>query len=426
MKIVIRGGHNAEAIGAVAIMNEFTEDRILTPKIASALREAGHTVIEASPGPMSSDDDLYYGVNIAKQNNADLFVSVHFNKAYDHYNGSIGSECWVYSTSDELNDEAYAQRIVNRLGNLGFKNRGIKTSTGLYELRKCKSYGIPAVIVEVCFVEATGDVALYRELGADKIAREIAAGIADKEIIVTKPTVDSGNTSSVVIATGKVNADGGLNVRSGPGTIHPRVGGLSNGASVNIHETSNGWHRITSGSISGWVSANYVVSTVSNTSCNTGSTSKKYLNLPSTATSWNVYPLDKAPVIGNQCGKLNPAKFGGLSYEILGTPQTDVCIIQTADFGKVQIYTAPSTGATITTSPTKGGATNTASSSNGTTGLVTASVLNVRSGAGTNYRIIGTLRNGEKVKLANKVGSWWCIYYGSNGGFVHSDYIKVL
>jgi len=63
--------------------------------------------------------------------------------------------------------------------------------------------------------------------------------------------------------------------------------------------------------------------------------------------SWRAYPLAKAPVVGNEVAKLNPKKFGGLSYEILGTPQTDVVTIQTRDFGRVNIYVASSTGAVI-------------------------------------------------------------------------------
>lgn len=62
----------------------------------------------------------------------------------------------------------------------------------------------------------------------------------------------------------------------------------------------------------------------------------------------------------------------------------------------------------------------------GTYGEVTASVLNVRSGAGTNYKIIGKLQNGEKVRLDVKLGNWWSIYYGDHGGFVSGDYIKPL
>ncbi|MBN6890056.1 N-acetylmuramoyl-L-alanine amidase CwlA [Cytobacillus horneckiae] len=74
---------------------------------------------------------------------------------------------------------------------------------------------------------------------------------------------------------------------------------------------------------------------------------KKYVQLPETSSSWRVYPTNKAPVKGNEKGFLNPKKFGGLEYEVLGNPQKDVYTIKTSDFGKVNIYAAKSTGAKI-------------------------------------------------------------------------------
>ena len=58
---------------------------------------------------------------------------------------------------------------------------------------------------------------------------------------------------------GRVNA-GPLNVRSGPGTAYGKVGSLKKGALVTIEDDSvDGWYQITSGSVSGYVSADYVV-----------------------------------------------------------------------------------------------------------------------------------------------------------------------
>lgn len=71
------------------------------------------------------------------------------------------------------------------------------------------------------------------------------------------------------------------------------------------------------------------------------------LILPASADTWRVYPLDVAPVVGNECGKLLPSKFNGLEYTIEGWTQPDVAIIKTRDFGTVQIYVAQSTGAII-------------------------------------------------------------------------------
>ena len=59
-----------------------------------------------------------------------------------------------------------------------------------------------------------------------------------------------------------------------------------------------------------------------------------------------------------------------------------------------------------------------------TYGIVTASVLNVRDKASLDGNIIGTLKKGDKVKLAVKIGNWWNIYYGEHGGFVAAQYIN--
>lgn len=74
---------------------------------------------------------------------------------------------------------------------------------------------------------------------------------------------------------------------------------------------------------------------------------KQTLQLPADAEKWRVYPINVAPVVGNECGFLLPSKFGGLEYDILGWSQPNVAIIQTRDFGQCQIYVAPGTNAVI-------------------------------------------------------------------------------
>ncbi len=59
------------------------------------------------------------------------------------------------------------------------------------------------------------------------------------------------------------------------------------------------------------------------------------------------------------------------------------------------------------------------------TGTVTASSLNVRSGAGTNYKVIGGLKRNAVVEILSTSGKWYKIKSGSLTGYVHSDYIKL-
>ncbi|MEG1705093.1 MAG: CHAP domain-containing protein [Clostridia bacterium] len=71
------------------------------------------------------------------------------------------------------------------------------------------------------------------------------------------------------------------------------------------------------------------------------------VTLPASVQSWRVYPLNKQPIVGNECGKLFPSKFGGLTYEILRWTQKNVAVIKTRDFGEVQIYVGVDTSAVI-------------------------------------------------------------------------------
>ena len=176
MKIAVRGGHTELCTGASALINELTEDRKVKDAVVKYLKILGQDVLDVTPPvnyTSSASKDLAYGVNKANNYGANLFVSIHFNKAYDVYNGALGSEVCVYNTFDT------AQRVVEKLGCLGFGNRGQKIRKNLYELRNTNML---AMIVEVCFVEATGDVNLYKKLGADVIGKAIAEAIVNKKI----------------------------------------------------------------------------------------------------------------------------------------------------------------------------------------------------------------------------------------------------
>ena len=186
MKIAVRGGHVPKFTGASALINELTEDRKVKDSAIKWLKQLGCEVLDVTPPDNTNtlNGDLSYGVNKANNWGADLFISIHFNKAYNYYNGSLGSEVCVYSTFD------IAQRVVNELSKLGFKNRGQKVRNNLYELNHTK---MKAMIIEVCFVEATEDVALYKKLGHDLIGKTIAKAITNKNISIptVKPTVNN-------------------------------------------------------------------------------------------------------------------------------------------------------------------------------------------------------------------------------------------
>ncbi|MGL4450693.1 MAG: N-acetylmuramoyl-L-alanine amidase [Sarcina sp.] len=183
MKIAVRGGHNFQARGAIGIIDETTEDRKVKDATIKYLKKMGHSILDVTPGDMSSSNDLAYGVNKANDWKADIFISIHFNKAYNTYDGAIGTEGWVNNNGSLAED--ISNRICANLATTGLKNRGTKFK-GFYELRHTN---MPAVIVEVCFVEATKDVEIYKSVGSDEIGKLIAEGTVNQKTTVDKPEV---------------------------------------------------------------------------------------------------------------------------------------------------------------------------------------------------------------------------------------------
>ena len=61
--------------------------------------------------------------------------------------------------------------------------------------------------------------------------------------------------------------------------------------------------------------------------------------------------------------------------------------------------------------------------------VVTASVLNVRAGRGTSYKIVGKFVKNQKVKLLSLADNWWSVdvplEWDKRGyAFIHKDYVK--
>lgn len=182
MKIAVRGGHCPNVPGSRGIIDELKEDRLVKNAVIKYLNQMGVSVLDVTPpdSTSSSSADLSYGVNKANNWGADLFVSIHFNNAYSTYNGALGTEVCVYSEYD------IAGRVVNKMASLGFRNRGQKVRTGLYEL---KHTSMKSMIVEVCFVEATEDVALYKKVGYDYIGKTIAEALVNRSSgVIPTPT----------------------------------------------------------------------------------------------------------------------------------------------------------------------------------------------------------------------------------------------
>lgn len=239
MKIAVRGGHNFQSKGASGIIDETTENRKVYKALIKYLSIAGHNVIDVTPGECDVNTDLYLGVQKAEDNNVELFISIHFDKAYDRYEGALGTGTWIYGTGGKA--EVYAKKIVGNVSKgTGLKNRGVKVNSKLYELRKTS---MPAIIVEVCFCEATEDVRIYKEKGPDFIGKLIAESISGKEIVEevkpekpeeVKPEKPADSSKEKFLKSTNAKSLVDLDPRNNPSSIYRDLGEIYKGERIRV------------------------------------------------------------------------------------------------------------------------------------------------------------------------------------------------
>lgn len=241
MIINISAGHNPDgkvACGAVGLIKESTEARIVKDEVIYQLKKLGHKVYDCTCEDGSNQSNVLTKiVNKHNIHSADLEVSIHFNAgAKDlHGNGkNTGTEVLIYSKL--AGAYGYADSISKSIAALGFKNRGVKIRPDLYFLRKTKG---PALLIECCFVDDKDDVKLY---SAKSMANAIVKGITGKNISdeskkETKSALEANELESFRVKI-KVNL---LNSRSGPGTEYSVNGEIHDKGVYTIIKKVGNW-----------------------------------------------------------------------------------------------------------------------------------------------------------------------------------------
>lgn len=167
MRIAIAGGHSALARGASGYIDEYDEDRAFVEKLKGAFEREGWGVTDCSNDADSVRGELQEECRAANASGADLFVAVHFNAG-----GGTGTEVWHYPGSSA---EGYARDVSRELSAaLGLPNRGAKSTTGLYVLNHTD---MPAILIEVCFVDAEADAGAWRAASWEKVVGAVVRGL---------------------------------------------------------------------------------------------------------------------------------------------------------------------------------------------------------------------------------------------------------
>lgn len=129
------------------------------------LNNAGYEVINTHPtDPTSTQDSLKQRVEKANSQDANLFLSIHFNSS-DNKNAS-GVEVFYNKNNSKL--EKLGNEILNNFD--GYNNRGYKKGN-FYVL---KNSTMDALLIECGFVSNTQDMAKYNAL---EIAKNIFKAI---------------------------------------------------------------------------------------------------------------------------------------------------------------------------------------------------------------------------------------------------------
>lgn len=165
--VMVDPGHGGKDPGAIGIDGLQEKDVILpiAQRVAALLEQQGIEAILTR-----TDDyfvDLAPRVEMARQDHADLFVSIHAN-SIEHRPDVNGLETYYFSSGQRL-----AQTIHNSiLHEINISDRGVRKAR-FYVLRK---NSMPAVLVEVGFVTGGED---EPRLASENYQNQMAQAIAD-------------------------------------------------------------------------------------------------------------------------------------------------------------------------------------------------------------------------------------------------------
>lgn len=290
LRLVIDPGHGGRDPGAVAMHNGVlvTESEVVLDVSLRLQRLLNQTGMDIS---MTRDTDVYIPLtdrsNFANQRGADLFVSVHANSATN--TSATGIETFYFGSgralrsgderinssqhhgmntsgikpatmSREQDSRLLAEKIQARLvEKLQLTNRGVKQGN----FSVIRETNMAAVLAELGFMSNQGDrTLLMSNAGRDLAAEGLYLGILDYLVAqgYNVPghlfNLDNNDTGSSHVRQGQTTAN--LNVRTGNATSHSIITTLPKGTIVTILGEQNGWYRIESGNIMGWVSSEFV------------------------------------------------------------------------------------------------------------------------------------------------------------------------
>lgn len=180
--ITCAGGHNGH-FGAV--YNGKKEENLtkeLSNEVVRILNIIGFKAYEVSPlGRYTEQSQLTAEISNANKYNSKIHICLHFNACASHK--GVGTETWIYGLGG--NAEIFGKQVCKEIANLGFDNRGVKTSKGLRVPKETKA---PCILQEICFMDNLSDLNKY---DYRPVAKAIVKGITGIDFSENNTSADN-------------------------------------------------------------------------------------------------------------------------------------------------------------------------------------------------------------------------------------------
>ncbi|MGU8499975.1 SH3 domain-containing protein [Clostridium perfringens] len=314
-------------------------------------------------------------------------------------------------------------RIIGSLKG-GEKVNIISESNGFYKIEFNNSYGY----VYSKYISKDGDSEKVQVVKQEEVKKE-KVDESKKEAKATP------KAEPVVLAvrslnkTGIVNVSSSLNVREGASTSSKVIGSLSGNTKVTIVGEEGAFYKIEYKGSHGYVAKEYVKDVTESNNSNQGTQTPEK---PSTPES-----TEKTGIV-NVSSSLNVREGASTSSKVIGSlsGNTKVTIVgEEGAFYKIEYkgshgYVAKEYVKDVTESNNSNQGTQTPEKpstpeTTKKTGIVNvSSSLNVREGASTSSKVIGSLSGNTKVTIVGEEGAFYKIEYKGSHGYVAKEYIK--
>ena len=185
-----------------------------------------------------------------------------------------------------------------------------------------------------------------------------------------------------------------VRMRSGPSTNSSILGTYQNGTPLTITGTENGWTKVTIGGVSGYIRSDYVSGGGADSKAGyiKGTGVRMRSGASTTSSILGVYNTGTKMTITGESGNWYKVSYSGRDGYVSKDYMT-------------------------TTKPDNGGG------STSQTGYIKGNDVRLRSGAGTNYSILGTYNNGTPLTITGTSGNWTAVTINGVKGYVNSTYV---